>query len=161
MPQPPNFGRGPSAMCHVHIANQAVAAVENRTTDCAAFRICLRARCSASNLRIFVRSNGIVRPQKGLSTQNAKTFWHHSSIQNSRHVYSLKTCKPSAAAAGFQKNTCPPPVFGSFSRSRHATTSFNTAPVLSCAQSGRIPVSRKFSSGRVFKKWEGAGEEWA
>jgi hypothetical protein len=81
-------------MCHVHIANQAVAAVRNRSRDCAAFRICVRARRSASNLRIFVRSNGIVRPQGGLSTQNTKTFWHHSSINNSWHEYSLKQCKP-------------------------------------------------------------------
>ena len=74
-----------------------------RSAECAVIRIRPGLRRSASNLRIFVRNNGIVRPQRALSTQNTKTFWHQSPRTNSRHAYSFETDKTPQRRQNFRK----------------------------------------------------------
>jgi len=130
MPQLPNFCRGPSAMCHVHIANQAVAAVRNRSADCAACWICVRARRLAieppyfrseqrhcTSAKGFVKHKipkrfGIIHPY---AIRGTRILLKHVSLRSGRRV---------------PEKCCPPPVFRRFSRSNHATTSFHAAPVV-------------------------------
>jgi hypothetical protein len=117
-------------MCHVHIANQAVAAVRNRSADCAAFWICVGARRLAIEPPYFRSEQRHCTSAKGFVKHKIpKRFGiiHPYAIRGTRILLKHISLR---SGGGFPEKCLLSLVFRPFSRSNHATTSFHAAPVV-------------------------------